>query len=93
MTAVNGPRARIDTNRWLKPIVVVLAFAAGHFGVLPFLVPEWGCPGLGTRRKGHLLLSGLAGAASRAWSSPPQRGATAGGSSDVVFAVGSIIST
>jgi hypothetical protein len=39
MTAANRSRAGIDTDRWLMPIIAVLAFAAGVFGVLPFLAP------------------------------------------------------
>jgi hypothetical protein len=32
----------VDTTRWLKPIVIVLALAAGYFGVVPFLFPQFG---------------------------------------------------
>lgn len=63
MTAVNAERARIDTNRWLKPIVIVLAIAAGYFGVLPFLVPEWGAQVSGLVGK-DIFIYRLTGAAS-----------------------------
>jgi hypothetical protein len=40
--AVRSIAARVDTNRLLRPVVAVLAVAAGYFGVFPYLLPERG---------------------------------------------------
>jgi hypothetical protein len=42
MTALDRPVRRSIDTRWLRAIVAVMAFAAGYFGVVPYLLPELG---------------------------------------------------
>lgn len=97
MTTNVPARGRMDTRRWLGPIVVLLGVVPGVFGLLLFLAPEASAKASGFVGK-DIFLYRLAGAASfgyllalaGAWRDGwPALRITIGGLA--VFAVGSII--
>jgi hypothetical protein len=63
MTTTDAARGRFDTQRWLAPIVALLAIVPGAFGLLLFLAPEFSAKASGFVGK-DIFLYRLAGAAS-----------------------------
>jgi hypothetical protein len=99
MSATRRLSGRVDTDRWYKPIVIVLAVAAAYFGIVPFLFPELGAQTSGFVGK-DVFIYRLTGAASfgytvalaMAWRDG-WRGLRIPIAGMAVFAIGSIIAT